>query len=103
MTPYDKSKAIESWLRGNVAYNEAMPNPPGNVDLIDWSLFTVKQGYCTYYASAMVIMLRSLHIPARMAAGFAQGTYDPATQSFVVRERDAHTWVEVYFPGAGWV
>ena len=103
ITPYDKAKAIENWLRTNVAYDEAMPSPPANADLIDWSLFTVKKGYCTYYASAMVIMLRSLHIPARMAAGFAQGTYDPGSQSYLVRERDAHTWVEVYFPGAGWV
>jgi hypothetical protein len=48
-------------------------------------------------------MLRSLGIPARMAAGFAQGTWDPAQQAFVVQERDAHTWVEVYFPGYGWI
>lgn len=102
-TVYDKAKAIERWLRTNVVYDEAMPAPPTGADLIDWSLFTVKRGYCTYYASAMVIMLRSLHIPARMAAGFAQGTYDPTSQSYVVRERDAHTWVEVYFPDAGWV
>ncbi len=63
----------------------------------------VKHAYCTYYASAMVIMLRSQHVAARVAAGFAQGTWDDTDQSYVVRERDAHTWVQVYFPGAGWV
>ena len=101
--PYDKAKAIEQWLRANVKYNEAMPTPPTGVDLVDWSLFTIREGYCTYYASAMVVMLRALHIPARMAAGFAQGDYDATSGTYLVRERDAHTWVQVYFPGAGWV
>ena len=66
-------------------------------------LFDLKQGYCNYYASAMVVMLRTMGIPARMAAGFAQGTWNHGEQAFVVEERDAHTWVEVYFPGYGWV
>jgi transglutaminase-like putative cysteine protease len=102
-TNYDKAKAVERWLRTNIKYNETLPNPPANRDLVDWVLFDQKQGYCTYYASAMIVMLRTLGIPARMAAGFAQGQYDQATDTYVVRERDAHTWVEVYFPQAGWV
>ncbi len=102
-TVYDKAKAIERWLRRNMKYDEALPNPPPNADPVDWFLFTEKQGYCTYYASAMVVMLRSMNIPARMAAGFAQGIYDPNSSAYIVRERDAHTWVEVYFPDAGWV
>jgi transglutaminase-like putative cysteine protease len=102
-TNYDKAKAIEQWLRKNIQYNEAIPNPPRDVDLVDWVLFTEKRAYCTYYASSMIVMLRMLGIPARMGAGFAQGIWDPTTQSFIVRERDAHTWVEVYFPLAGWV
>ncbi len=102
-TPYDKAKAIEQWLRANIKYNETIDNPPDNRDLVDWVLFDYKQGYCTYYASAMIIMLRTMGIPARMGAGFAQGVYDPSTQTYVVRERDAHTWVEVYFEQAGWV
>ncbi len=103
VTPYDKAKSIESWLRTNIAYDEYMPTPPTNQDVIDWALFTVKRAYCTYYASAMVVMLRSQGIPARMVAGFAQGIWDAATGEYVVRERDAHTWVEVYFPGTGWI
>jgi len=102
-TAYDKAKAIENWLRTNIAYDENMPAPPTDQDPVDWALFQVKHAYCTYYASAMVIMLRSQHVAARLAAGFAQGTWDPTDQSYVVRERDAHTWVQVYFPGAGWV
>lgn len=102
-TNYDKAKAIERWLRANIAYNESIPQPPPNVDPIDWFLFDLREGYCNYYATAMIVMLRSQGIPARMAAGFAQGTYDAERDVYVVRERDAHTWVEAYFPGYGWI
>ncbi len=102
-TPYDKAKAIETWLRTNITYNESIPQPPVGQDAVDWVLFDYKQGYCNYYASAMVVMLRTMGIPARLAAGFAQGTWNDQEQAFVVQERDAHTWVEVYFPGYGWV
>lgn len=102
-TQYDKAKAIESWLRSNIQYKENIAPPPPNRELVDWVLFDQKEAYCTYYASAMVVMLRTLGLPARVSAGFAMGVYDPASQSYVVRERDAHTWVEVFFPGAGWV
>lgn len=102
-TPYDQAKAIERYLRETITYNERITVPPAGVDPVEWFLFDVQEGYCTYYATAMVSMLRSLGIPARIAAGFAQGTYDPSLGEYVVRERDAHTWVEVYFPGYGWV
>lgn len=101
VTPYDKAKAIERWLRTSIAYNENIPQPPSNQDPIDWFLFDHQEGYCNYYASSMVMMLRSQGIPARMGAGFAQGTLEGGV--YVVRERDAHTWVEVYFPGYGWI
>ncbi|MFW5692424.1 MAG: transglutaminase TgpA family protein, partial [Chloroflexota bacterium] len=103
VNPYDQAKAIERYLRRTITYNETIPTPPANQDPVDWVLFDYQQGYCNYYASAMVVMLRSLGIPARMAAGFAQGTWDPVDQVFVVTERDAHTWVEAYFPGYGWI
>jgi len=101
--PYDQAKAIETWLRANITYNEAIPPPPPDVDPLEWFLFDVQEGYCTYYASTMIVMLRSLGIPARMAAGFAQGEWDGSLQRWVVRERDAHTWVEAFFPGYGWI
>ncbi len=100
---YDKAKAIERWLRTNITYNETIPQPPTRESAIDWFLFDIQQGYCNYYATAMIVMLRSQGIPARMAAGFAQGEWDTAQNVFVVRERDAHTWVEAYFPGYGWI
>jgi len=102
-TPYDRAKAIESWLRTNILYNETIPQPPPDQDPVDWVLFDLREGYCNYYASAMIMMLRTLGIPARMAAGFAQGTWDAAQNSYIVQERDAHTWVEVFFPGYGWI
>lgn len=103
VTVYDQAKAIETYLRVNIAYNESIPTPPNNVDPVDWFLFTHQEGYCKYYASAMIVMLRSLGIPARMAAGFSQGTWDDARNAYVVTERDAHVWVEVYFPEYGWI
>ncbi|MBL8133954.1 MAG: hypothetical protein JNL42_18980 [Anaerolineae bacterium] len=103
VTPYDQAVAIESWLRANIRYNELIPQPPLDRDSVDWFLFDLREGYCNYYASAMAVMLRSLGIPARLAAGFAQGTYDPDQRAYIVQERDAHTWVEVYFPGYGWI
>jgi len=101
--PYDRAKAIEGWLRQNIAYNESISGPPLGIDTVEWVLFEAREGYCTYYATAMIVMLRHLGIPARMAAGFSQGTYDADLQQFIVREREAHTWVEVYFPGYGWI
>ncbi len=103
ITPYDQAKAIEQYLRGAILYNESIPTPPSNQDPVDWVLFDYKEGYCNYYASAMIVMLRSLGIPARMAAGFAQGNFDATQNAYVVTERDAHTWVEVYFPNYGWI
>jgi transglutaminase-like putative cysteine protease len=103
LTPYDKAKAIENWLRLNITYNERIPFPPENGDPIDWFIFEYQEGYCNYFATAMVMMLRSQGIPARMAAGFSQGEYDPGKRIYTVIERDAHTWVEVFFPDYGWV
>jgi transglutaminase-like putative cysteine protease len=103
VTPYDRAKAVERWLRQNITYNETIPTPPIGQDPVDWVLFDYREGYCNYYASAMIVMLRHLGIPARMAAGFTEGEWDETEQAFVVEERDAHTWVEVYFPGYGWI
>ncbi|MDW8325217.1 MAG: transglutaminase domain-containing protein, partial [Anaerolineales bacterium] len=102
-TPFDQAQAITDWLRRNIEYDLAMQPPPQGVEPIDWFLFEYRRGYCNYYASAAVVMLRSLGIPARLAVGFSQGTFDNSTGVFVVRERNAHAWPEVYFPEYGWV
>lgn len=101
-TPYDIAKAIETYLRTTIPYSETIPAPAFGQDPIDYFLFDIQRGYCTYYATTMVMMLRAQGIPARMSSGFAQGEFQGANR-FLVKENDAHTWVEVYFPGYGWV
>lgn len=99
--PYDRAAAITSYLRDNIEYAETLPQVPRNQDPLEWMLFKNKQAYCVYYASAEVLMLRSLGIPARLAVGFAEGERDG--DEYIVRRLDAHAWPEVYFPGIGWV
>ncbi len=101
-TPYDKAKAIETYLRDNYTYNLDVTTPGGK-DPLDYFLFTSKQGYCEFFASAMGDMLRSLGIPTRLVNGFGPGTYDATTNAWIVRGEDAHTWVETYFPTFGWI
>jgi transglutaminase-like putative cysteine protease len=122
--PYDITNAVTEYLRNNIEYTQSISQPPPNQERIDWFLFDNRKGFCNYYASAEVILLRSLGIPARIAAGFAQGEREippigeqpPAgisvditleqiseTSTYVVRQKDAHAWPEVYFPGIGWV
>jgi hypothetical protein len=76
---------------------------PTGRDPVDWFLFDAKTGYCEQFATAATLMLRSLGIPARLATGYATGDYDPLLNQAVVRERDAHAWVEVWFGQYGWV
>ncbi|HSN73952.1 MAG TPA: transglutaminase domain-containing protein [Anaerolineae bacterium] len=101
-TPYDQALALEAFLRG-FAYDLEIEAPPAGRDVVDYFLFDAQAGYCDYYASAMVAMARSLGIPARLAVGYATGAYDPTGRAFVVREENAHSWPELYFPGVGWV
>ncbi len=101
-TVYDQTRALETYLRG-FTYNEQISAPPPGRDPVEYFLYDIKEGYCDYYATAMAVMLRSLGIPARTASGYAEGSYDPERRMFTLTERDAHTWVEVYFPALGWV
>ncbi len=101
--PYDITQAITEWLRENITYNDFVPTAPQDRDIIDWLIFEHQEGFCNYYATAEIIMLRSLGIPARIAVGYAQGQRDPATNIYTVRQKDAHAWPEVYFPRIGWV
>ncbi|MBI2858950.1 MAG: transglutaminase domain-containing protein, partial [Chloroflexi bacterium] len=101
-TPYDKAIAIEYYLRNNIGYSTAIDAPPYNQDGVDYFLFGIKEGYCDYFASAMAVMLRSVGVPARVVSGFAPGE-KAGEGSYLVRDRDAHSWPQVYFPGYGWV
>jgi transglutaminase-like putative cysteine protease len=101
-TPYDQAKAIERYLR-TFPYSLDVPHPPTSRDVADYFLFDLKQGYCDYYATAMVVLTRAAGVPARLAMGYASGTYNLNSKRFVVTEADAHSWVEIYFPDIGWV
>jgi transglutaminase-like putative cysteine protease len=101
--PYDKASAVTDYLRNTISYSERISSPPPGSDPIEWFLFDKKEGFCNYYASAEVLMLRSLGIPARLVAGFSQGERSPTGTTFTVRDSNAHAWPEVYFPGFGWM
>lgn len=101
--PYDKAAAITNYLRSEIEYAPSVFFPEGTVDRLEYFLFEGKQGFCNYYASAEVLMLRSAGVPARIAVGFAQGEPNLQNTFYTVRERDAHAWPEVYFPRYGWI
>ena len=99
---YDKAAAITAWLRANMHYSATIEAPPPGADPVTWFLFTWKSGFCNYDASAEVLLLRSIGIPARMVVGYAQGEA-VSGHIFIVRPVNAHAWPEVYFSGLGWV
>lgn len=101
-TAYDKARAIEEYLQTNYGYTLDLP-PAMPDDPIAYFLLEVRRGHCEFFASAMAIMLRTLGIPSRIVNGFLQGNFNDLSGQYTVRASDAHTWVEVYFPGYGWV
>ncbi len=102
-TEYDQVMAVTRYLQRNFRYTLDLPPVPSGRDPVDWFLFDVKTGYCEQFATAATLLIRSLGIPARLATGYATGDYDPVLNQAIVREHDAHAWVEVWFPGHGWV
>jgi transglutaminase-like putative cysteine protease len=99
---YDRAIAIENYLRTHFGYTLQLSRTPPADPLAEF-LFVRKQGHCEYFASSMAIMLRTLRIPSRVVNGFRTGEFNDLTSQYVVRESDAHSWVESYFPGYGWV
>ena len=101
-TPYGAVIAIEAWLRttGGFSYDESPPSP-GGVPPLAHFVAEGKRGYCQHFAGAMALMLRMLGIPARVAAGFTSGTFEEG--GWTVTDHNAHAWVEVWFPGYGWL
>jgi len=102
-TQFDTVMALTNYLQANFKYSQQLGHVPAGRDPVDWFLFDVKIGYCEQFATAETLMLRSLGIPARLATGYSTGDYNPVLDQSVVRERDAHAWVEVWFAGHGWV
>ena len=103
-SPYGAAVALETWFRrtGGFRYDQKPPRTFGVPALVDFVTNT-KRGYCQHYAGAMALMLRFLGIPARVAAGFTSGKYDKENGTWTVTDHQAHTWVEVWFAGYGWL
>ncbi|NLM27635.1 MAG: DUF4129 domain-containing protein [Clostridiaceae bacterium] len=102
-TVYGKVKSIERYLRNNYNYTLAPGYTPEGQDFVDYFLFELKEGYCSYYASAMCIMARAAGIPARYVEGFVMPVNTGNDGYYHVTNQNAHAWVEVYLEGAGWV
>jgi transglutaminase-like putative cysteine protease len=102
--PYAAVVALEAWFRqgANFIYDEAPPARPGVPPLVAF-VNGHRRGYCQHFAGAMALMLRYLGIPARVGAGFTTGRYDEDDGVWTVSDTNAHTWVEVWFAGYGWL
>ncbi|HWM87014.1 MAG TPA: DUF3488 and transglutaminase-like domain-containing protein [Kofleriaceae bacterium] len=101
-TDYDKAIAVERYLQQNLSYTLEMQAPRGREPL-DHFLFERRRGHCEYFSSAMAVLLREVGVPARSVNGFLGGEWNEYDDYIAVRAGDAHSWVEVYFAGAGWV
>ncbi len=101
-TPYDKALALETYLR-TFPYSLDLPAPPTDRDVADYFLFDLQRGYCDYYATAFVVLARTVGLPTRLAIGYLGGTYQPEKRAYSLSAADAHSWPEVYFPNIGWI
>ena len=103
-TMYDKAIALESYFHSHYTYNANVSLPPGQ-EAVSWFLFRNNShtGFCNYFSTSMTIMARELGIPARVVEGYTNGKYDAKQNQWVIRGTDAHSWVQIYFAGYGWV
>ena len=101
-TAYEKARMLERYLRKTYRYSLDVGTAVSENPLEDF-LFTRQTGFCEHYATAMVVMLRTLGIPARLATGFLPGEWNDFGNYYAVRQQDAHAWVEVFWPASGWI
>lgn len=104
-TDYEKTITIQKYLKSVGKYSTSPPYCPPEYDVISYFILEVnpKKGHCEIFSSAMAVMLRSLDVPCRIATGYSPGTYAFNRNSYIIREKNAHAWVEVYFPEIGWI
>ena len=102
VTDLQRTRSLENHLRTAYGYTLDLPQRESR-DPIAYFLFERKKGHCEYFASAMTVMLRAVGIPARIANGFQSGTFNPLSKLYVLRASDAHSWVEAYIEGRGWL
>jgi protein-glutamine gamma-glutamyltransferase len=99
---YADVTALERWIGAHTTYTTAIPPLRPGQDTVDQFLFGSRRGYCEQISTTLAVMLRTLGIPAREAVGYVPGPYDPLTGTYDVEAKDAHAWVQVWFPGYGW-
>ncbi len=102
VSPYEEARRIEAYLQDTYQYTLDLEAVEQGDPVCDF-LFNVKAGHCEYFASALVLLLRTRGIPARLVNGFQMGEYSAVADAYTVRQADAHSWVEAYFPKARWV
>ncbi len=99
--PWGAALRLSSYLQTNLRYSLDLKRTPG-LDPLEDFLFVSRSGNCEYFATSLAVLLRSLGVPARVVNGFQRGEWNPYGGYFTVRQRDAHSWVEAYFPDRGW-
>jgi transglutaminase-like putative cysteine protease len=100
---YEQVIGVQTWIQQHTRYNLDVSADPIGVDAVDHFLFVTREGFCEQIASSMAVMLRTLGIPTRLVTGYGPGGRNPFTGYFEVKQSDAHAWLEVYYPNAGWV
>jgi transglutaminase-like putative cysteine protease len=100
---FDEAVRIQGYLRSNFVYLDDPPPAPAGRDVVDYFLFEAPGGFCSYYATAMAVLLRLDGVPSRVVTGFATGDWEAREGRYRVTESHAHAWVEVYFPRYGWI
>ncbi len=101
-TILEKTAAVEAYLKRTYKYTLNLTWDPGPQPVSTF-LFKAKAGHCEYFASSMAILLRAVGVPTRLVNGFLMGEFNPVAEDYIVRQSDAHSWVEVYIPGTGWI
>jgi protein-glutamine gamma-glutamyltransferase len=99
-TPYEFVQAVQDRVQAGTTYDET---PPQRRYPLAAFLFDTKTGYCQQFSGVMALMLRMGGVPARVASGFSPGSYNSERKDYVIRDTDAHSWVEAYFPPYGWI
>ncbi|MEA2312784.1 MAG: protein-glutamine gamma-glutamyltransferase [Solirubrobacteraceae bacterium] len=102
-TPYEYVLRVSDYLKKGFTYTEKPPPPAPGVTPLESFLLDTKAGYCQHFSGAMALLLRMGGVPARVATGFTPGGYSKRKQAWIVRDTDAHSWVEAWFDGYGWV
>ena len=97
-----KVLALEHWMSIHTRYTTDIPPLPKGADTVDEFLFGDRRGFCEQISTSLAVMLRTLGIPTREATGYVPGSYNPITDLYSVQAKDAHAWVQVWFPGFGW-